>query len=209
MTAPFAPINPHEEQVLARRARSQGQSYQGVGMALSTPTMRTGGDTRVGLARGGGFPNLLKYVALPLKEMTRGAHAIGDVKQTLENAWSGFKDDFKDATGGKLKKVRKAKTHGSGFISDALGAIGLGLPLKFKDGPIHKLTAPRARKLHKHVTKAFGGSFADSFIRGLISPFSAVAKLASYIPVLGKAVGPIANILPNAVTALTGIKPLI
>ncbi len=103
-----------------------------------------------------------------------------------------------------------APVEGGGLLSGMLGMVGLGLPIKFKDQSIHKkLSMARAKKLHAHIAKTHGAGFADSFLKGLITPFSVVGKLASKIPVLGQAVGPIANLLPNAVTSLTGVQPLV
>jgi hypothetical protein len=91
-----------------------------------------------------------------------------------------------------------------------LSMVGLGLPMRFKDQSIHKkLSMARAKKLHAHIAKTHGAGFADSFLKGLITPFSVVGKLASVIPGVGQVLGPVGQLLPSAVTALTGVKPLI
>jgi hypothetical protein len=63
--------------------------------------------------------------------------------------------------------------------------------------------------LYSHAKKAHGKGFADMFLKGLITPFSVVSKIAQAVPVLGDAVGKVGMALPNVVTSLTGVKPLI
>jgi hypothetical protein len=74
---------------------------------------------------------------------------------------------------------------------------------------IHAHVMGEMMRRHPELSREKAGSLADSFIRGIITPFSAVGKLASFIPGVGKVLGPVGSLLPNAVTALTGVKPLI
>jgi hypothetical protein len=104
----------------------------------------------------------------------------------------------------------QAPAEGGSLLSGMLSMVGLGLPMRFKDQSIHKkLSMARAKKLHAHIAKTHGAGFADSFLKGLITPFSVVGKLASVIPGVGQVLGPVGQLLPSAVTALTGVKPLI
>lgn len=135
--------------------------------------------------------------ALPVKGAGIFSDALGMI---------GLGMDMKKPKRGRAKKA----VHGAGFLSDALGSIGLGLPHRMRDKKIgSKMTKAQKDKIHAHVAKVHGAGFADMFLKGLISPFSAVSKLAEHIPVLGEAVGKVADIIPSAVTGLTGVTPLV
>jgi hypothetical protein len=74
-----------------------------------------------------------------------------------------------------------------------------------------KLFIPKKhlKTLHKFAKQTHGAGFADSFLKGLITPLSVLGKVASFIPGVGQVIGPIGMAIPSVVTALTGVKPLI
>jgi hypothetical protein len=176
----------------------------------SSNLQRTGG----GSSGAGLFSDVLGSIGLGLdmpkkkggRKPKAQAHGAGIFSDVLGSIGLGL--DMPKKKGGR--KPKAAQPHGAGFLSDALGAIGLGLPMRMRDKKLGtKFTKAQRDKLHAHVAKAKGAGFANMFLKGLISPFSAVSKLAEHIPVLGKAVGSVANILPAAVTGLTGVQPLV
>lgn len=89
-------------------------------------------------------------------------------------------------SGLKMKTQPKAKVEkkqAPRMLSHTLKVIGVKLPRGMKDIPLDRhITKPEAYKLHAHLTKLKGGSFADSFLSGLVAPFRLAAKIN---PVLG------------------------
>jgi hypothetical protein len=195
-TAPFQQLTPHERQVMGVRLPQQ-HYQQGPGMVSST-------------VRGAGLlstPLGMFGLGLDMKKRGRKApakavHGAGFLSDALGSIGLGL--DTK-------KRGRKA-VHGAGFLSDALGMVGLGLPHRMRDKKLgSKLTKQQKDKIHAHVAKVHGGGFADMFLKGLITPLSAVKKLTDIVPIpgLSQIAGGIAGAIPDAVTKLTGITPLI
>lgn len=133
-------------------------------------------------------------------------------KHVYGSEGGGFFSSLKDLGKKAINKVMEDP------IGSAKQAISLGqqareqyAKMTGKSEKGGKMFIPKKHQkiLYSHAKKAHGKGFADMFLKGLITPFSVVSKIAQAVPVLGDAVGKVGMALPNVVTSLTGVKPLI
>ena len=133
-------------------------------------------------------------------------------KQVYGSEGGGFFSSLKDLGKKAINKVMEDP------IGSAKQAISLGqqareqyAKMTGKSEKGGKMFIPKKHQkiFYSHAKKAHGKGFADMFLKGLITPFSVVSKIAQAVPVLGDAVGKVGMALPNVVTSLTGVKPLI
>lgn len=167
--------------------------------------------------KGGKLP--IRHQRMFMKELekhkgTVGGGLFGELIHGFKGALEGggFFSSLKDMGKKAINKVMEDP------IGSAKQAISLGqqareqyAKMTGKSEKGGKMFIPKKHQkiLYSHAKKAHGKGFADMFLKGLITPFSVVSKIAQAVPVLGDAVGKVGMALPNVVTSLTGVKPLI
>ena len=202
---------------VAKQARDQYHKLTGKGGKLPVRHQRTFMKEleKHKTSLGGGLFDQIKDgftqgFKMPFKLLGLGGSL--DTKEEGASFFSSLKDLGKKAISKVAEKVMEDP------IGSAKKAIALGqqareqyakMTGKKEKGGKMFIPKKHIKALHSYASKAHGKGFADMFIKGLITPFSAVSKLAEHIPVLGKAVGKVGMAIPNVVSNLTGIQPLI
>lgn len=130
-----------------------------------------------------------------------GAGFFSSLKDLAKKAVSKVVDIVKEDPIGTAKKAFELGQKGREQYAKMFGKTEKG----------GKLFIPKKhlKTLHKFAKQTHGAGFADSFLKGLITPLSVLGKVASFIPGVGQVIGPIGMAIPSVVTALTGVKPLI